>query len=67
MKAPQMPRLLPATPEGRALFAGVVLVSVGFLVAELLHSILYAPLALVVPGALLIVFVLLPSRPEADE
>lgn len=59
-KARTLPHILPSTDEGRGLFGGVVLVAVGMYLA-------WPPLAFIVPGALLIVFTLLPSRPEGDE
>ena len=37
----------------RTFWLGVVVMGVGFLAAELLHSLTWAPLALVVPGGIL--------------
>jgi hypothetical protein len=56
-------------PEGdieATFISGLVMVAIGFLVAQLLGSILYAPLSLIVPGSVLTV-VSLRARPEPVE
>lgn len=55
-----MPRLLPSTDAGRSLLLGMVLLAVGLFLA-------WPPLAFIVPGALLVVSSLLPTKTEADE
>jgi hypothetical protein len=56
-------------PEGdieATFISGLAMVALGFLVAQLLGSILYAPLSLIVPGSVLTV-VSLRARPEPVE
>jgi hypothetical protein len=56
-------------PEGdieATFISGLVMIATGFLVAQLLGSILYAPLSLIVPGSVLTV-VSLRARPEPVE
>ncbi len=50
----------PGTTEGAVLF-GLALIAAGFLVAEALRSLAYAPLALLVPGATLVLLGALPA------
>jgi hypothetical protein len=57
--------LLPTSDEGRSLLLGLGLVAGGFMLAELLDSILYAPLGLIVPGLLFVFMPFMPSR-EGD-
>ncbi|MES2210971.1 MAG: hypothetical protein V4515_12440 [Chloroflexota bacterium] len=50
----------PGTTEGAVLF-GLTLIAAGFLAAQMLGSIAFAPLALLVPGAILVLLGALPA------
>lgn len=60
MKAPQLPRLLPATDAGRSLLVGMALLAIGLFLT-------WPPLAFIVPGALILLSSLLPTKTEADQ
>ena len=50
----------PGTTEGAVLF-GLALIAGGFLAAQALGSIIFAPLALLVPGAIVVLLGALPA------
>jgi hypothetical protein len=53
-------------PREATLLTGLGLIAAGFFIAQLLASIVYVPLALIVPGGVLTVTALR-ARPEAPE
>lgn len=58
---------LPQTDKGIAFLLGLSLVSTGFLFAQFLASILYAPLALIVPGSVLTILALITPVPVEED
>ena len=58
--------LLPDTDQEATFLLGLVLVAVGFVIAQILGSILFVPLSLIVPGSVL-TLVGLTAKPAAEE
>jgi hypothetical protein len=60
------PSFVPDNPQEMTLLTGLGLIVAGFLVAQIVGSILYAPLSLLVPGSVL-TFIAITARPETPE
>jgi hypothetical protein len=56
----------PESAQEATLMLGLGLIVAGFLVAQIVGSILYAPLSLLVPGSVL-TFIAITARPETPE
>lgn len=56
--------LKPETDQEMTLMSGLGLISVGFILAQIIGSVLYLPLSLLVPGAVL-TLTAVTARPEA--
>ena len=56
----------PETDQELTLYSGLGLISAGFMLAQIIGSIIYLPLSLLVPGAVL-TFTAVTARPETPE
>ena len=59
--------LKPETDQEMTLFSGLGLVAAGFILAQIIGSIIYLPLSLLVPGAVLTFTAVTATRPETPK